>query len=448
MLLLLACVGDTGFVADSPAPEALPAADAVALDFGEFAPRNLVVVHVDTLRADALQRWGGVRATTPHLDARPGWISISDPISTASWTLPATASLLTATDLPRHGLRAFDPGVTDHRLRGTSTAQALREVGFDTALFSGAGMLLDPTLGLGTGFALATFVPDQPDNAGASVEAATAWLDTLTDRPFFLFLQPTDPHAPLQPADGDLGVWSDAEHLPFDPMESPEAQEQHIRAALDNAGDVAAKAEILEQVHAVYDEQILGLDRALEALFLALEERDLLDDTLIVLSADHGESFLEGWPSVLGHGGVTRRELLRVPLMFWGAGLTDQHAICLASSMDTLPTALDLLRVPALPDAEGRSLRQGCRDVAFSSVYESADAVERLTWVSATNLDAQVVTDCTTGEVAAFDLPEDPGALDARAPSDVPGADTLATALEGYAAEVAELLPVTCAGGR
>lgn len=450
MLILIACaeraplVEDTGEVTVVTPPEPEP---PTTVDFGTFAPRNLVVVHVDTLRADALERWGSPYATTPNMNARGGWVSVSDVISTASWTIPATASLMTGNDLPFHDLRTYDP---EHlsTLRGVTAAESLREAGFQTAMITGAGLLMDPELSIGKGFGSAGFVPDQPDNAGGMLDGVEAFLDDLDDVPFFLFLQPTDPHAPYQPADGDLGTFSDVTHIPFDPTAPAAAQEQAITHALNTAPDDATREAILTQVQAVYDEQALGLDRAIEQIFVALEERGHLDDTLVIVAADHGESFFEGWPEFFGHGVYVRREMVHVPLLFWGAGLTGEHVTCLASNMDILPTALDLLGVAPIADAEGRSLRtEGCRDVAYSSTYEVGTDGELLTWVSATSLEAQVVVDCAHAQSVAFDLRSDPRATLDLPIADVVGASELVSALGAYRDGVTSTLPgVSCPG--
>ncbi len=438
-LLSLACnTPDAG----RPPPRAEPPADPGHLDLGSFEARNVVVVHVDTLRADALRAWGGPRDTTPLLGGRSGWTSVARALTTASWTVPSTASLLAGVDLPTHGLRYFDEAGPSGALAAPTFAEHFRQAGWRTALFSGSSLLLGPEIGLGFGFEHAQELGAEPGNAASTVDAALAWLETLpADVPTFVFLQPVDPHGPYRPEDVDVGTWIDPATIPFDLLAPAQVQESQIQAALAAATTEEERAAVLEQVRVVYDEQVLGVDRAVESLIAGLERLGRGDDTLVVVSADHGESFHDGYPTMLGHGRTLRDELVHVPLLFWGADVPDAHVDCVASNMDVLPTVLDAAGLQPLAGAEGRSLLESCRTHAFSGTYEAGDAGEVLTWLAVGGLDAQLVTDCGSGERYAFDLAADPGATEPVQVSDVPGGTALAGALDDYTEEVLATLP-------
>lgn len=382
LLALYACAEPPGGSPDSAAP---PPAEPGRLDLGGFAPRNVVVVNVDTLRADALPHWGGPHPTMPAMAARPGWVSIDRAVATAGWTAPSTASLLSGRDLPAHGVRYADHDGTVGTMRVGGYAELLREQGYATALFSGSSLLLEPSNGLATGF-------------------------------------------------------EDVEGVPFDLYASVSAQEEQIRGALSGA-DEPERAEILAAVRGVYDEQVLGVDRALEALIAGLERLGHGEDTLVVLTADHGESFFDGPPAMLGHGMTARDELLHVPLLFWGAGVQTAHVPCVASNMDVMPTVAELLGVNGPRVLDGRSLLTECRTRAFSGVYEAGPDGEVLTWLSVEGAQSQVVVDCTSGEKTAFDLATDPLAAEVRIVHDVPEGAELAGWLDGYRDEVLAALP-------
>ncbi|MDP2314794.1 MAG: sulfatase [Pseudomonadota bacterium] len=428
---------------DSAVVDANPGA---RVDLAGFQPRNVVVVHIDTLRADALPRWGSAHETMPILGQRAGWVSVERAVSTASWTAPATASLLSGTDQPTHGIRFFDETGPNIPLAVPSYVPHLQEQGLTTALVTGSEILMGGVYNLGQGFGYAQALAQDPGNARGSVEIAIDWLDTLgADEPFLLFLQPMDVHGPYRPEDSDIGLWADIGHLPFVLTDPPAAQEAQIAAALEAATTDEARAQVLATVRDVYDEQMLGVDRAIGALMDALEAEGRLDETLIVLAADHGESFYDGAPPHLGHGMSVRNELVHVPLMFWGPGVTDAHVPCVASNMDIFPTIVDAMGLPALPSAEGRSLLHDCREHAFSGVYDSVGGVETLEYLSVESKDAQVVYDCINAEIHAYDLVADPLATVKLPLDSVPKGIVLADALDAYAASVVTTLPkLTC----
>ncbi|MES2639425.1 MAG: sulfatase-like hydrolase/transferase [Myxococcota bacterium] len=422
----------------------------VRVDLGAFRPRNVVVVHVDTLRADALPRWGNTRDTWPLLEAREGWVSVDRAVSTAAWTAPATASLLTGTDQPTHGVRFFDERGTNYPMGAPSFVSYLADQGMRTALVTGSEILMGEVFELATGFGTAQGVGEEPGNAAGTVDVAVDWLDTLdADEPFLLFLQPMDMHAPYRPEEEDLFTWADPADVPFHIDDPTAAQVFQIVEALDAATTDEEHARLLAGLRAVYDEQALGVDRAIDALMAALETRGLLDDTLIVVTADHGESFLDGPPVSLGHGASVRNELVHVPLLFWGAGVVDTHLPCVASNMDVFPTIVDALGLAPLPSAEGRSLLEGCREHAFSALYFASAGVETLGYIGVESREAQVAYECQEGGVLAFDLLADPLATNLLPLADVPGGEALADTLDAYVAEVLTTLPaLSCVTAR
>lgn len=414
-----------------------------ALDFGTFAPKNLVLLHVDTLRADSLPQWGSARDTMPRMVARSGWITVERAVASGTWTVPSTAALLSGRDLPYNGLRYFDTSGVVGTLEVPSLVESLHRAGFATALFSGNDLVLDPENGITSGFLHTRAVDEDPGNAEAAVEEALAWIESAVgaDERFFVMLQPIDPHAPYTPSADDRGRWADPSVLPFSYDEGTEAQVAKLEIAMADAASDAERRAIAASARAAYDEQIPAVDRALDDLIAGLERLGRAEETLVIFASDHGESFYDGPPSYLGHGRATRKEVIHVPLGFWGASLTTAHVQCLASNMDVVPTALELLGVAGPGYTDGRSLLTGCREEAFSGVYEFRHGVESISAVSGLSLDAQVVHDCGTGERFAFDLNGDPGAAEARAVAEVAGGTRLSGELEAYVAWVLTALP-------
>ncbi len=442
---LLAC-GSGEAPGDSSVPGDTAPAELIwydTPDFGDLQPGNVVLVNVDTLRADALPPWGAVHATTPLLDARPGWITVERAVSTAGWTLPSTTSLLTAQDQHRHGIRIVDETGGFGMVRVPLLTTTLQEAGFATALFTGSEVLTQGQTGLADGFDTTLALTEEPGNATAVVDAALEWLDAVPKgQPFFLMLQPNDPHLPYTPEPQDQSTWASGDALPFDVQSGDMEQTAAIEAALVDASD-EERAAIMASVRDVYDEQVLGVDRALDRLLAELDARGLARDTLVVLVSDHGESFYDGEPLQLGHGRSAREELVHVPLRFWNPALADAQARCVVSTMDVVPTLAELLSVATDGDFAGQSFLDGCRDHAFSSAYEIDAGQEQLTWVSVQSLDTQLAWDCLGGEVLAFDLATDPAATTPLAIEEVARGTELLGLLDSYAAEIAATLPGT-----
>ena len=282
-----------------------------------------VLVTIDTLRADHVGAYGAGAGRTPTLDALAArGARFETAISPTPLTLPSHATLLTGLDPPEHGIHH------NGRFRladGVPTlAERLRAQGLATAAFV-AAYVLDARFGLARGFDVyddqlslndptlgASAVAERP--ADRVVDAALAWLARAPDR-FFLWVHLYDPHA---------------EYRPPEPYATRFANEPY-------AGEVAFA------------------DAQLGRLVAALDERFPDGATLVVATADHGESLGE-------HGEETHSYTLydatqRVPLLVVGPGVPAGAAVAgVVRLADVAPTVLDALGVDALPGASGKSL--------------------------------------------------------------------------------------------
>ncbi len=327
---------------------ARPAAAAAGSPSAAPAPRfpNVVVVTVDTLRADRLSAYGYRRPTTPNLDrllargARFTAARTAEPLTT-----PALATLLTSLyphehGATRNGLR-LSPGLP-------SFARALRRRGFRTAAFVGNWTLRDRLSGLAEHFDEYQEVLTRKRwwglfkgeaTAADLTDAALGWLagraldagdghaaQPAARRPFLLWVHYVDPHAPyrLHP-------------------------EVAARLGVRTAGEVAKSDR--------YDTEVAFADLHIGRLLAALEsgaegaagERT---DTLIVFAADHGESL--GEHGEWGHGRTLYEPALRVPLgIVWPGHVRPQAVDAPASSLDVAPTILGLLGLAAPPGFRG-----------------------------------------------------------------------------------------------
>ncbi len=268
---------------------------------------HLVLITIDTLRADRVGVYGYSAARTPAMDRLAGeGARFTRAFSPAPITLPAHASLLTGRYPPAHGARHNGIAMTSAM---PTIATLLQSAGFRTAAFVSA-FPLDRRFGLARGFEVYDDELPRGDNrqplnerAGAeTVRRAIAWLGAVPTGRVFLWVHVFEPHAPYLDAGADRPL--------------------------------AAR----------YDEEIATADRAVAQLVAALGHRGT--STLVVIAADHGESF--GEHGEIGHSMFVYDTTLRVPLLMAGPGISAGGVIdAPVSLVDIAPTVLAALNVSA-----------------------------------------------------------------------------------------------------
>lgn len=427
MLLLLACTQ----------PEAVPTGPGWPL----LPVTNVILVQVDTLRANHLAAYGYERDTMPRLAANHP-VVVHGFASASSWTLPSVGSIFTGLEVHHHGLRTVDDGIPDSPITAPTLAEGFKDAGYATAYFSGNSTAVEDT-GLHAGFDVYHFSRPQvgTSNLSQMVPHLGDWLDSV-DTPFFAVLQPMDPHSPYSPMAEDRGTFVTGE-VPFD--EDAERDDQNAEiAALWAEGDDESRAALTQTVRDVYDEQLLGLDRAFDTLLGTLARRELRESTLVILTGDHGETLSEEGDGEFGHGGSVREELVEVPLLFFGSGLPEGDVDCLSSGFDLLPTLFGLQGIALPDDLDGQSRLGSCRETTRSGLLS-----ELTPQLTVATQDARVSWRCGEGwEEHAWDLTVDPGALTPVDAATLPDGAALQAGLADYAEEVAAAMPTITCGGR
>ncbi len=331
----------------SPAAAVSPSHEEVTFPRRDI---NVVLISIDTLRADHLGCYGYGPPTSPNVDR---WsreaVVFEHAFSQAPSTLPSHASIFTSM-LPSHHGALYSVGrpLPD---RATTMAELLQAQGYETAGFHGAGQVSDE-FGMGQGFDQYVAVQGRFRNV---VEEAVKWLDQRSAAPFFLFLHTYEVHHPYTP---------DPEYLEL--FDSGYDGELPGHIMVDDLrrinGDASPQLEIdeadLRHIVATYDAEIRSMDDGFGQFVTALAKRGLRESTLLIFTSDHGEEFNEhgrvGW-----HSHSLYDELLWVPLVirFPGGVYAGRRVDDLVRLLDVAPTVLDVLALPAAPTFEGLSVR-------------------------------------------------------------------------------------------
>jgi arylsulfatase A-like enzyme len=296
---------------------------------------NILVIVVDTLRADHLSGYGYARPTSPNLDrlAEQG-VLFENAFSTSPWTKPSHASLLTGRYPHEHGADAAWP--LDGRY--PTIGEALQTLGYRTGAFSANYETFNRISGLGRGFqhfedffrsvsnmvahtfygrmaeyyllhhALGLEYRIDRSRASGINRSVLRWIDEGRGKPFFALLNYYDSHAP---------------YIPPQPYRSQFSQEREPggRINTDWGMDhiyVPMTPEQLQGEVDAYDGAIAYVDDHIGKLLAELQRRGLTQNTLVVITSDHGESF--GEHGLLEHNNSLYREVIHVPLIFWWPG--------------------------------------------------------------------------------------------------------------------------------
>jgi arylsulfatase len=369
-------------------------------------PVNVIILMVDTLRADHMSTYGYDRRTTPFISQFASQAVVFEHArSQASCTFPSVNSLLTSRNpaiFNRQGKGQL--GIPDEY---PSIAEILKEQGYRTIAVSASPIVcatpsdMNPIGGFDRGFDV--FVEDPQWGSGARVNRAVfRQLDTI-EEPFFLYAHYMDVHGPYRPpARYEKRFAGEYEGFEFIKRGSPVP----IGKMLYNNGptfDITDRD--IQHLVDLYDDEIRYFDGVFRRLVKNLKQRDLLDRTIIVLTADHGEEFLE-------HGHIKHCRgvwdtVTRVPLIFRfpsiEGGLRIDGAV---QNLDIVPTLLDYLGIQTEGlELEGKSLLPLVERQEPSREYAFADQREHR---SADDGHFQLILDGEDGTMTLFDLRSDP----------------------------------------
>ena len=384
---------------------------------------NVILISIDTLRADHLSAYGYGQPTSSHLDqlSQEG-VLFEQAYCQAVITTPSHATMLSSLYPRTHGLYYNDGDQLAPEVR--TLAEILKEHGYSTAAAVGVKFLLPQFSGFGQGFDTFFPFPEAADlKAQRPAEEVTtlakSWIEEHYREKFFLFVHYYDPHTPYLPSDPYAALFYEGD--PYDPsnhsLDAVDIDQRHDAGLADGVTDPAYPI-------ALYDGEIAYTDDQIGELLDLLELLELDDSTMVIVVSDHGESF--GEHGIYYDHWTLYDETLRVPLIMRYPGYLpagQRIPSLVEAGTDILPTVLELLGLPPLPEAEGRSLvplidgREEPRSVIFGEMREAlavAIRTERYKFIlhrasSSSSIFGQ--NPMVKGKRELYDLQHDPGEL-------------------------------------
>ncbi len=315
-------------------------------------PRNFLLITLDTLRADHLGCYGWGPNTSPALDrfAESSTVFL-DVTCSMPTTLPSHVSIFTGLPPAVHGVTRN--GMVPERDLVT-VFDRFGERGVRTAAIVSAGVLQDRFL-TGLGFEQLIFDRSHPDvfqvPGDVVSDNAVRWLDRYGDQAFALWLHYFDPHEPYDPpgefAEAFVGEYNGplADDLETDWLVS--LNDPEVVAALSD--------DDRQHIVNLYDAEIAFLDRQLERVFRHLEDRGLLETTMVVIVGDHGQA--HGENGFWGHGERLLEPVIKVPMMMRLPGQEMGNTVATAvETLDVAPTVVEVFGLPEMMQRPGRSL--------------------------------------------------------------------------------------------
>lgn len=412
------------------------AATAIGKPAKPIAPAgspNILLISIDSLRRDHVSAYGYQRPTSPRIDAlaREG-VLFDVSVAPTSWTLPSHVTMLTALPARLHAVRETNQRFSRDIM---TLAEVLSDSGYATAGFV-AGSFLSSTHGFAQGFDVYddyTILERDRGELGShltsplSIGLVRRWLDqrgdTDRERPFFAFLHMWDVHYEFAPPP------------PYGTMFDPDYKGDvtGLRFMRDPRINRDMPQRDLEHLLALYDGEIRYTDDHLGQLFDLLAERGILDDTIIVVTADHGEEFFEHGGK--GHAETLFDEVLRIPLiMRYPAGIPAGRVVDRqVRLLDIAPTILSLAGV-ARPEKFGYKgpAVSAARDLTPLITGQESDEPGLVAFghlrreqVSIRTETSKLIRDTRHNRTRRYDLTIDPAEQSNLHGADDPQADTL-----------------------
>jgi arylsulfatase A-like enzyme len=313
---------------------------------------NIILISLDTLRAQSMSCYGFKKGTTPFIDqiAKEG-ILFENMCAASTSTPPSHMSMMTGLYLSVHGV--LNKQVLDQRIK--TLPEILSGAGYATCAVTENGFLVRD-MGFGQGFddyyeIKDVVLFDKLLRVGGFAkdvfEKGKNWIDEKRDQKFFLFLHTYEVHGPYYPPP------------PYDTMflESPDNYSNYFKRYREYKGRVNCADFPPEFIRAQYEGEIRYVDDIMKDFITFLNKRGLGEKTLVIITSDHGEELFEH-QNILGHGFYTYDTESLIPFIMWmpgkiPSGIRIKHQV---SNVDILPTIADFLQLNFKEQVQGQSL--------------------------------------------------------------------------------------------
>jgi arylsulfatase A-like enzyme len=383
-------------------------------------PRNAILISIDTLRPDHLGSYGYARETSPTLDriAAEG-VRFEDVTAPSPWTLPSHASMLTGLYPSHHGVKTHETRLSQDVV---TLAEEFRDAGYATFAVVNTHNVGAPQFQLSQGFADEHFsyiIETEEDvaslklrthNSGEQIVATAKELlrSREDDEPFFLFLHFYDVHTDFTPKD----EYRERFVSPYSGrLTGSTTQLVTVRNAEERLSDADVR-----WLREMYDAEIRQLDDLLGRFLGWLDDEDLLDETLLVVTSDHGEEFQEHG-SVL-HGRTHYQEVARVPLLIQGPSIPAGKVVATpVHGVDVTPTILGIMGIPSRQERDGIDLSPAWSGGALPerTFFAEADHNNKVEGAFVSDIKkmarrgaTKLLLDTHSGAIELYDLAADP----------------------------------------
>jgi arylsulfatase A-like enzyme len=369
---------------------------------------NVLFISVDSLRDDHLGCYGYHRNTSPNIDkfAKES-IVFKNTICQAPWTKPSVGSMLTSLYPAVHGADSqgehgenfgaaqISQNVSVLNKSAVTIAEILRDNGYATAGFTGGGYT-HSFFGFSKGF------DTYHDNAGGIKTVNFEifdWLKKNTGKPFFIFTHFFDVHYPFTviPPYGNM----------FGTYKSNVNVDRQFEIDV-NSGKRKLNKEDINRLVSLYDGGIFYTDRQLGLLFDMLKKMGCYDNTIIILTSDHGEGFMEH--DLIAHADIMYNEVMRIPLIIrWPELGNDVSVNNQVRSIDIMPTILDFVGIEPPSRIHGVSLHPMIGGEAKDNLIAFSETERRGFQKAVMDGKDKLLYNCTSKKEEFFNLSKDPG---------------------------------------
>lgn len=329
---------------------------------------NVILISIDTFSAKHIGLYGYPKPTTPNLDriSKERGIVFENAITQAPWTLPSHTAMLTSRYPHEYKIWNIQDALPDN---AKTIAQSMKERGYQTKAFSN-GPFVQPEWGFDRGFDSfsGSIKPDDWQDSPKIFQDALSWTKDNSKKPFFMFVHSFQIHLPYRPSAESLKA------LGADTSYQVELQD----VSRANARPTGPTTEENMRFQLAYDAEIRDLDQGIKLFFDGLKEQRLLDKTVVILVADHGEAF--GEHGVSGDHLSMNEEVVHVPLIMF-LPHTNPRLVSGAVEVRSIPPSiLSLTGLPQETSFSQRTLMDALKDKAgdFVAISNSGLDVEEV----------------------------------------------------------------------